>query len=78
MSLDQRDTSVGENPSDPTFYEFLRILEEPRTALSAKASGRDEVSQQWTRCVAVVLETLLQHLHDRDAGVETGDRKSVV
>src|SRR6185436_7972805 len=51
------------------FYGFSGIFVEPCAALPAQFSGCDELSEQRTGGIPIVAEALLQHPHDRHAGV---------
>src|SRR3954471_24310446 len=52
------------------FYRFLRVFVEARARFAAQTARRHLLTQQRTGGVAVVTETFLEHLHDRDARVE--------
>src|SRR5207244_9898025 len=47
------------------------VLEEAATGLAAEPTGLHVLAQKRTRCVLGITQAAMQHLHDRDARVET-------
>src|SRR5881628_1169917 len=47
------------------------VVVEPPSTLSSEIASMDHLSEQRTRAVLGIPESLVQHLHDAEAGIET-------